>query len=114
MKNVDMKNDFIEKSRQIHKSKYNYSKVEYTNSKTKVCIICPQHGEFWQTPNNHLSGNGCPICAKEQHKDKCRKTNLNSFIEKYKEKFGDKYDFSESIYVNSKTKMKVICHILDE
>lgn len=59
--------DWICKANIIHNSKYDYSKVEYTNAKTKVCIVCPYHGEFWQTPTNHVSRkNGCPKCAKEQ------------------------------------------------
>ena len=41
---------------------YDYSKVEYVNYETKVCIICPEHGEFWQTPHGHLLGCGCPYC----------------------------------------------------
>ena len=57
------KEEFIKKSISIHGNKYDYSKVEYINDKTKVCIICPEHGEFWQTPNNHLNGNNCPLCA---------------------------------------------------
>jgi hypothetical protein len=51
--------EFIEKARLKHGDKYDYSKAEYTNSKTKVCIICPEHGEFWQTPGDHLDGHGC-------------------------------------------------------
>lgn len=43
---------------------YDYSKVDYINNQTKVCIICPKHGEFWQTPSNHLKGQGCPKCGK--------------------------------------------------
>lgn len=38
---------FIEKARLVHGDKYDYSKVEYINSDTKVCIVCPIHGEFW-------------------------------------------------------------------
>ena len=55
---------FIKKANIIHNNKYDYSKVEYINNKTKVCIICPEHGEFWQTPSNHLLGRGCSICGK--------------------------------------------------
>ena len=54
--------EFIAKARLIHGDKYDYSKVEYKNYSTKVCIICREHGEFRQTPNNHLFGTGCPIC----------------------------------------------------
>ena len=59
MKKLTLK-DFINKANLIHNNKYDYSKVEYVNSKTKVCIICPKHGEFWQTPRSHLIGQGCP------------------------------------------------------
>ena len=55
-------NSFIEKAKQIHRDKYDYSKVKYIDAHTKVCITCPEHGEFWQTPNNHLRGQGCPKC----------------------------------------------------
>jgi hypothetical protein len=54
--------DFITKSSKVHGDKYNYSKVEYISNKRKVIIICGEHGEFTQTPNMHLQGNGCPIC----------------------------------------------------
>ena len=54
--------EFIKKAREVHGDKYDYSKVEYINTNTKVCIICPKHGEFWQTPAHHLSGVGCPFC----------------------------------------------------
>lgn len=55
---------FVEEARLVHGSKYDYSKVEYEHSETKVCIICPEHGEFLQTPHRHLMGQGCPKCAK--------------------------------------------------
>lgn len=57
------KEEFISKAISIHGNKYDYSKVEYTNNRIPITIICPIHGPFWQIPNNHLSGNGCPKCA---------------------------------------------------
>lgn len=53
---------FIEASIKVHGLKYDYSKVEYKNNATNVTIICPKHGEFYQTPNMHLRGRGCPYC----------------------------------------------------
>lgn len=53
---------FIQKAKLIHGDRYDYSKVNYFNSRTKVCIICPEHGEFWQIPSDHLNGHGCPKC----------------------------------------------------
>ena len=54
---------FIEKAKNIHGDKYDYSKVVYKNYSTKVCIVCSTHGEFLQTPNTHLFGAGCPTCV---------------------------------------------------
>ena len=73
-------NDFITKSNKIHNFKYDYSKVKYQNNNTKVCIICPEHGEFWQMPYLHTKCSGCPCCAKNH------KLNREDFIEKAKKK----------------------------
>ena len=62
--------DFISKSNQVHNNKYDYSKVEYINTTTKVCIICPEHGEFWQTPKAHMNGQGCPSCKSSHGENK--------------------------------------------
>ena len=104
---------FIEKAREIHGDKYDYSKVEYKDSKTKVCIICPTHGEFWQRPHNHLIGQGCPIC-KQENSRKILSLTLESFIEKARKVHGDKYDYSKVVYINNNTKVCIICPIHGE
>lgn len=102
-------NDFVQKSKMKHGDKYDYSKVNYVNSSTKVCIICKKHNyEFWQTPNNHLGGQGCLICGRE------RISNLYSkdtkwFAERAKIAHGDRYDYSLVEYINNHTKVKIIC-----
>ena len=54
---------FIKDAIKVHGDRYDYSKVEYNNYKNKVVIICPKHGEFLQSPNDHLGGSGCPKCS---------------------------------------------------
>lgn len=95
--------EFIREAQLIHHNKYDYSKVEYANNKTKVCIICPDHGEFWQTPSDHLNGKGCPQCAGNVRCDK------DTFIEKAKHIHNDRYDYSKVEYVNAHTKVCIIC-----
>lgn len=95
--------EFIREAQSIHHNKYDYSKVEYVNNKTKVCIICPKHGEFWQTPSDHLNGKGCPQCAGNIRCDK------DTFIEKAKHMHNDRYDYSKVEYVNAHTKVCIIC-----
>lgn len=99
---------FIEEARKVHGDKYDYSKVEYVNNKTKVCIICPVHGEFWQVPSSHLKGCGCEKCGKEQGGIKQSYT-LESFIEKAKEIHGNKYDYSKVDYKGCNKKICIIC-----
>ena len=96
-------NEFIEKARNVHNDNYDYSKVAYVNCTTKVCIICPNHGEFWQRPSDHLRGHGCPKC-----KGVCKNTN-EMFIEKARKVHNDKYDYSKVEYVNNKTKVCIVC-----
>ena len=105
--------EFIEKARIVHGSKYDYSKVEYVNNRTKVCIICPEHGEFWQTPDSHINQRqGCPICRRIKAKASIRKVQGltdEEFIAKAKSVHGDKYDYSKSIYENNDAKVCIIC-----
>jgi hypothetical protein len=56
---------FIDRSSKIHKNRYDYSKVDYLNSRRKVVITCPVHGDFEQIPTAHLSGRGCRKCGLE-------------------------------------------------
>ena len=96
--------EFIEKAKQVHGDKYDYSKTEYIDSHTKVSIICPEHGEFFQTPNNHLNGNACPKCSRPNFG-----IGTKEWIEKAKQVHGDDYDYSKTIYVDSTTKVCIIC-----
>lgn len=103
---------FTEKAKQIHGNKYDYSKVNYINSHTKVCIICLEHGEFWQTPTNHLKGQGCPECGKiqvQKENKKRIKEAKKDFIEKAKQVHCNRYDYSKVEYVNAHKKVLIKC-----
>ena len=106
--------EFIEKSIKIHGNKFDYSKVEYIGSHTKVCIICPEHGEFYQPPTNHLSGNGCPKCAWEYKHGKYRLTTIETFLTQAKEIHRDKYDYSKVEWKNTRNPITIICPIHGE
>ena len=99
---------FIREAKKVHGNKYDYSKVEYVNAKTEVCIICPIHGEFKQTPDNHLQGHGCKFCLYDKLKN-CRKSNKEEFIKKAKLVHGNKYDYSKVKYVNCDTLVTILC-----
>lgn len=107
-KRMDNTESFIEKARKVHGNKYDYSKVDYKRSNQKVCIICPEHGEFWQTPNWHLNGNGCPECGKIISST-CRLLSKEEFINRSIKVHGEKYDYSKVDYINSNTKVCIIC-----
>lgn len=107
------KEEFIEKSIKKHGEKYDYSKVDYINNSTKVCLICPQHGEFWIKPSNHLYGQGCFKCYHDSRKQNF-KYNNQELILKFKSVHGDKYDYSKSEYQGIVTPLSIICPIHGE
>ena len=99
--------EFIEKSKNIHNNKYDVSLVEYKNWKSKVKIICPIHGEFEQVASNHLTGRGCQKCGNKNVN--LVSVDTESFINESNKKHNCKYDYSKTNYINSTTKVKIIC-----
>ena len=102
------KEEFIKKANEKHGDKYDYTNVDYKGSKTKVCIICPEHGEFKQRPSDHLNGQGCPKCGQLARND-CNRSSKEDFIKKANERHGGKYDYTNVDYKGSKTKVCIIC-----
>ena len=105
--------NFIKNARLVHGDKYDYSKVNYVNGKTKVCIIDPDYGEFWQKPNDHLKGCGCSKRDVEQNSEK-QSLLTKAFIKRARLIHGDKYDYSKVVYVDSNTKVCIISPELGE
>jgi very-short-patch-repair endonuclease/uncharacterized C2H2 Zn-finger protein len=97
------KEQFIQRANIIHNNKYNYDLVNYINSQIKIKILCPIHNEFEQRPNDHLQGKGCPYCSNN------KKINTDIFIKKAILIHEGKYDYSKTIYKNSKTPVIIIC-----
>lgn len=98
------KSDFIKRERLTHGDKYIVDKILYKNSTTKICVICPEHGEFWQLPSAHLNGQGCPKCVGRQ-------LSTEDIISKFRIIHGNSYNYEKSIYSGAKAKLEIICHI---
>lgn len=100
---------FIQIANKVHNNKYDYSLINYKNNKTKVKIICKDHGIFEQRPDNHIGNiQGCPICGIESSKNKTTDS-VDLFISKSNKIHNNKYDYSLVNYKNSKTKVKILC-----
>jgi hypothetical protein len=100
------KEEFINKSLSIHNNKYNYDLVEYINSKTKVKIFCNVcKNSFFQTPNQHLKGNGCINCYHNK-----LSSNTETFIFKAKQIHGNKFNYDLVEYIKSHLKIKILCN----
>lgn len=99
-------NAFIDRANAIHGNRYDYSKVDWVNTKTKVEIICPIHGSFFQKPFKHLEGQGCPDCRRNAV------VTQEMFIDRAKQIHGDDtYDYSCVLYENMWTPVEIICPI---
>lgn len=95
--------EFIVKANEIHRNYYDYSKVEYISQYVNVMIICNTHGDFLQKPSIHLGGYGCSKCSGMYQ------PTTEEFITKAQIKHNLKYDYSQTIYINAKTKITIIC-----
>lgn len=76
--------EFIKKAQKVHGDRYDYSTVKYTRSHDQIEIICKKHGPFKQTPTDHLSGKGCPLCKSSSMEERMRGFLLENNI-KYQE-----------------------------
>ncbi len=94
-------------AKKIHGDKYDYSKVKYINARTKVCIVCPIHGEFWQTPYDHLNG-GCLKCYNDKRGEKTRKK-TDFFVKESISIHGNKYIYDKTEYKNNHTRVCITC-----
>lgn len=107
--------DFIEKSKEKHNDKYDYSLVKYKNAHSKVKIICHnhdylgnEHGVFEIAPYSHLSGHGCPKCGGSNI------LSIDEWIYKAKQIHGNKYDYSKITDTRSSVKGIIICPLHGE
>jgi Zn finger protein HypA/HybF involved in hydrogenase expression len=100
----DVSAQFMEK----HKGLYDYSKFVWVNAHFKSVIICREHGEFFQSQNNHRKGAGCPKCASVACSLKHR-ASLEDVLTAFHLKHQDLYDYSKFIYKNNRTKGIIIC-----
>lgn len=107
---------FTEMSKIKHNDKYIYDLItEFKGCRVKLPVICPKHGVFWTVPYSHLQGRGCPKCADEKHALANTYT-TEEWVEKAKEKYGDRYDYSKVNMEHRREdgKICIICHEKDE
>ena len=102
----------LQKAQEIHGDKYDYSMIDLSNvGNDKVSIVCPQHGQFTQLWNNHVSKihkNGCPKCGRVSTFDKTMLGNAK-FISKAQKTHGTKYDYTDVNYQGAHKKVTIIC-----
>lgn len=119
---------FLQCAKSLHGNRYNYDKVEYVDNNTPVIIECEVHGYFKQRPRSHaIEGKGCKLCGRKRNKivklktdnlkidrskkiiHKSPKRNKEMFISISIAKYGDRFDYSKLHYINSTTKITLIC-----
>lgn len=114
--------DVIQQANDLHAGFYTYERAVYQNNATKFIVTCPHHGDFTITPNNHLSGKGCPECGalkRGYRKDvgsaarKTADTKIAKFAEQFiadaKHVHGDVYDYTQVDYRGQQAKVTIVC-----
>jgi hypothetical protein len=95
--------DVLLEFKNVHGEKYDYSQLNFIMITKKVKIICPDHGVFLQTPQNHISGKGCAKCAN------VALLSQDEILKLFIVTHGDRYDYSQVNYVGGKSKVKIGC-----
>jgi hypothetical protein len=95
---------FIDRAKAIHGDRYIYDRVSYVNNKTKVTIVCPDHGPWDQVPGSHLRGARCRRCFIEG-----RRHDSTTMLDKFRAKHGDRFDYSHSRLDDYNTKITIGC-----
>lgn len=92
--------EWINKARIKHGDKYDYSKSVYTGWDTRIVITCPEHGEFWQTPNSHIQGSGCSSSKGEEEVCNILLSNGIKFIREYTIQVPNEINTSGHAYID--------------
>ena len=90
---------------EVHGSKYTYDWTTYKYAMQNMDIICAEHGKFSQTPANHYSGRGCRKCSPRKAFE------FSLVLEKFREAWGDLYEYDEDSYISSIDYMTIICSV---
>jgi hypothetical protein len=85
--------------------RYDYDKVVWVNSKTKVIITCRKHGDFERLPRKHCEGNECPKCFWET-----MKFSQEEFILRSNQNHDNKYGYDNVIYDGNEKNVSITCY----
>lgn len=102
--------EVIKTARNIYGDKYDYSMItEYKNDRTKYPIICPTHGVFYKTMNNHINNKqGCPICSKIKSNEN-RKITFETFKNLSNEIHDNRYEYLEETFIDMSSNVGIVC-----
>lgn len=100
--------EFLLRALSKHGGKYQYDEGSYGGMKCKMRIVCDAHGEFYQSPTDHLGGTGCPSCA-DEIKGKWNKITHEEFINRCHKVHGHRYNYNKTEYVRSNRKVIITC-----
>lgn len=99
---------YISRAQEVHGNKYQYDKFEYLGATIKSIITCKIHGDFTQTPNNHISNKqGCPHCQGKT-------IGMTEFLLRAEQAHGNRYDYTKSVFKGMKSKINIQCKVHGE
>jgi very-short-patch-repair endonuclease len=94
---------------EVHGDTYDYSRVQYRGQQVPVEILCKRHGSFFQKPEFHWTGSGCPQCYHEDVRGASQRLNTADFVDRASKYLPPYFDFSLCDYKNSNTPVTVRC-----
>lgn len=100
--------EMLEAFTEAHGDRYCYSESSYQNAKSRVTIVCKDHGPFDQVAADHAAGHGCPACARVTTSN-ARREGDEYFLEKAKALGDNKYEYRRVVRSGRTTRIEIIC-----
>ena len=101
--------EILDKLREIHQGRYDYSLAKVGNTQTAIEIVCEKHGSFWLSPVSHYY-RGCPHCGNELKRG-ARKGTWESFMERAEKAHPGKYAYDKGTFKGVHAKMRITCPV---
>ena len=103
---------FVAAATDKHESVYTYPAQPFKNSRDKVRVVCPTHGEFTLAAYAHMAGHRCKRCAYESNGTRSQ-IGMSEFMRRAAAVHGDTYEYPAGIS-GLHTPIKITCRIHGE
>lgn len=105
--------EFILRAKAIHEDKFSYENTVYVGSRANVTVYCNKCSKYISVKPYHFTDKkrptGCKSCQYSESLQNLPQ-DKNAFVTKATKIHGNLYDYTNSIYINSRSIIDIVCN----